>query len=139
MSEYIPSQLRKLVIARAKQICEYCLLPEKFSFFKFHIDHIISLKHGGETVEENLAYSCSIYNENKGSDIATILEDPRKAILLFNPRQDTWQNHFGILETGEIIPKTPTGAATIKILNLNHPESLIERRGLMQLGLFPVR
>jgi hypothetical protein len=39
--------------------------------------------------------------------------------------------------SAEITPKTLEGKATIKIFNLNHPESIIERRGLIELGVYP--
>ncbi|MFT5167951.1 MAG: hypothetical protein ACI8P3_003190 [Saprospiraceae bacterium] len=55
MSAYISVELRNEVIGRAFNTCEYCLLHEDDAFFSFHIDHVISIKHGGDTVSENLA------------------------------------------------------------------------------------
>jgi|GEM_PF-3333130 len=60
MSQYIPDALRKLVAERAGHRCEYCRISAIDTFFTFHIDHIISLKHGGEICAENLAYTCQI-------------------------------------------------------------------------------
>lgn len=71
-SHYIPNELRQQVIQLANSQCEYCLLPETFGFATFHIDHIISEKHGGKASVDNLAYSCPIFNQRKGSDIASI-------------------------------------------------------------------
>ena len=62
MSRYISDKLRALVAHRAGFRCEYCRLLAEDAFFRFHIDHIVSVKHGGETVEENLAYACQICN-----------------------------------------------------------------------------
>ncbi len=135
MSEYISQKIRSLVAARANHQCEYCHLPEFFSFFKFHMDHIIGLKHGGKTMTENLANACSICNESKGSDIATFVDDPENIVRFFNPRIDIWEDHFSLYETGEIIAKSMIGAATIKILRFNHPESIIERKELVRKGL----
>ncbi len=53
MSSYISEDLRRQVIARAEQLCEYCLVHEEDTFFGCHIDHIISLKHGGSTSLDN--------------------------------------------------------------------------------------
>jgi len=39
-------------------------------------------------------------------------------------------------ETGAIYPRSSIAEATIKILDLNHPESVIERRELLAEGLF---
>lgn len=137
MSEYISPTLRASVAKRASHRCEYCGLPAEYSFFRFHIDHIISLKHGGKTALENLAYSCSICNEYKGTNIATVLDDPSVLVRFYNPRTDTWHDHFDVEPSAKIIAKTSVGEATIKIFNLNHPESIIERRGLMELGVYP--
>lgn len=68
---YIPSALRQLVYERANGCCEYCLISEDVSFTKHQIDHVIAEKHGGLTVEDNLALSCTICNKHKGSDIAS--------------------------------------------------------------------
>jgi 5-methylcytosine-specific restriction endonuclease McrA len=69
MSRYISTELRDFVSKRAKNQCEYCLISDEFSYLTFHIEHIISLKHGGKTEVENLAYACPICNVNKGSDL----------------------------------------------------------------------
>jgi hypothetical protein len=137
MSRYIPESLRKFVIHRACFRCEYCRLLAEDSFFPFHIDHIVSVKHGGKTIAKNLAYTCQICNWNKGSDIATFLEDDlRTPIRFFNPRIDIWDDHFEIEPTGFVSDKTEIGAATIKILNLNQPDSIIERREMIRLNIF---
>lgn len=136
MSRHIPDSLRNLVTERAMHRCEYCRLPSKYSLFAFHIDHIVSIKHGGKTEPDNLAYACQICNLNKGTDIATFLENHLNPIRFFNPRTDLWAAHFQTDALGGIFPLTVIGEATIKVLDLNHPESIIERRELIQLGLF---
>ena len=135
MSRYIPEVLRKLVTDRALSRCEYCKIHTENSFFTFHIEHIISLKHGGKTISDNLALACPICNLNKGTDIATFIESTDEVIRFFNPRNDNWDEHFEIENSGLIFRKTLIGASTIKILNLNHPESIIERREMLRLGL----
>lgn len=55
MSSYVPAALRRLVIARATGRCEYCRYPQQAAFLTFEIEHIISEKHDGPTVAENLA------------------------------------------------------------------------------------
>ena len=136
MSRYIPDNLRKMVTHRAGFRCEYCRLLAEDAFFAFHIDHIVSVKHGGETVAENLAYACQICNLNKGSDIATFLSNIKTPIRFFNPRIDIWAEHFEIETTGFISEKTDIGAATIKIFDINQPESIIERREMIHRNIF---
>lgn len=135
MSRYISENIRLKVAERAHHQCEYCLIPDDRTFFSFHIDHIISLKHGGKTVLENLAYCCQICNLNKGSDVATFLEQNPNPIRFFNPRQEDWSLHFYLDFSGAIVAQTNIGEATIKILELNHPESVIERREMLRLGI----
>ena len=135
MSRYITEPLRLLVARRANLRCEYCLLPEDASFYTFHIDHIISIKHGGLSASDNLAYSCPICNINKGSDIATVLNDITLPVRFYNPRLDIWADHFEVHSTGFLISKTNIGEATIKILELNQTDSIIERIKMLRLGL----
>ncbi len=135
MSRYVSEALRKLVTGRALHRCEYCRIHSENSFFTFHIEHIVSLKHGGKTVPDNLALACPICNLNKGTDIATFVEDIKDVIRFFHPRNDNWDEHFEIQESGLISHKTLIGASTTKILNLNHPDSIIERREMIRLKL----
>jgi hypothetical protein len=134
MSRYVSDSLRRSVMTRASMRCEYCKVHAENSFFTFHIEHIISLKHGGKTISDNLALACPICNLNKGTDVATFIDE--NVIRFFNPRIDIWDEHFEIDESGLILHKTPIGASTIKILNLNHPDSIIERREMIRLNLF---
>ena len=136
MSRYIPEELRRLVSIRANYRCEYCRLRELYSFFSFQMEHIVSLKHGGKTVAENLALACQICNNNKGSDIATFLNNISEPIRFFNPRTDVWKEHFEADASGLILPKTNIGEGTIKILNLNHFESIIERKEMILRNIF---
>lgn len=136
MSRYISESLRRLVAERSGYRCEYCLIPESNSFYSFQVDHIISIKHGGKSVAENLAFACIICNRNKGSDLGTILEQSENIIRFFNPRKDQWTDHFEVSDKGLLHPKTLIGEATIKILDLNHPDSVVERRLLISIGRY---
>lgn len=128
MSRYIADSLKKQVIDRANYRCEYCLQPDLFAYISHQIDHIISIKHGGENNLDNLAYACFQCNVNKGSDIGTVLLPDRTLIRLYNPRIDYWHDHFEI-ENGVIYAKTAIGQATIKILDFNDVDRVLERQG----------
>jgi hypothetical protein len=80
--------LSALVRRRAGDACEYCQLPASLSALPFEIDHVIAQKHGGPTIESNLALSFFYCNSYKGPNIAGI--DPRsgRLVRLFNPRRD---------------------------------------------------
>lgn len=62
--------LQNVVRLRAESRCEYCQLSEGVAAPAFEIDHIISQKHHGQTIEANLALSCFWCNNAKGSDVA---------------------------------------------------------------------
>jgi hypothetical protein len=51
----------------------------------------------------------------------------RTFIRLYNPRTDNWNDHFEIFE-GKFYPKTPIAEETIKILQLNEIERIMERQ-----------
>lgn len=135
MSRYISSSLRLLVTKRANRICEYCLAFEGHAYLKFQMEHIISIKHGGKTDADNLALSCFYSNNSKGTDLGTLLNQ-EKFIRFYHPRKDKWSDHFKLHEH-IFIPKTPIGEGTIKILQLNQENRLLERLALMEAGFFP--
>ncbi|MEH2026855.1 HNH endonuclease [Nostoc sp.] len=66
-SDYISAELRKLIIKRASKRCEYCLIHQHLSIYTHQVDHIIAVKHSGETTEDNLALSCLSCNRHKVS------------------------------------------------------------------------
>ncbi|MFT5165722.1 MAG: hypothetical protein ACI8P3_000950 [Saprospiraceae bacterium] len=136
MSSYISAELRNEVIKRAFNTCEYCLMHEDDAFFSFHIDHIISIKHGGTTVSENLAYSCPICNRDKGTDLGSFLDNPSKIIRFYNPRKDKWLDHFEI-DNLQINAISEIGNVTLKILKLNDEHRILERELLIETGSFP--
>ena len=133
---YISSALRRQVIERANNCCEYCLLSQDSIFFSFEIDHIISQKHGGSSLTDNLCLSCPDCNAYKGSDIASRDSETGQLAALFNPREQAWHDHFR-LDEAQIIPLTPEGRVTVNILQLNRPERTKDRQLFMSAGNYP--
>ncbi len=131
---YISAELRRLVRGRTKERCEYCLVPEIASFALHEIDHVIAEKHGGKTEETNLALSCNLCNRRKGSDLTSIDPENGRIIPLFNPRQDSWVDHFRVID-GQIVALTSTGRVTAKLLQFNHPELVQVRILLFDAGM----
>lgn len=122
----VSAALRTQVRDRAKQRCEYCLVPESLTLIEHEVDHIIALKHGGQTIAENLALCCTLCNKYKGSDIASIDPETGGMEPLFHPRRDRWHHHFE-LRGPEIVPRTAVGPVTVGLLQLNRPERVKER------------
>jgi hypothetical protein len=131
----ISHHIKAAVAQRAGFKCEYCLLPDMVSFYNFHIDHIKSIKHGGLSHIDNLAYCCPDCNYCKGTDIGSIIKDD-KIIRFFNPRKDKWHEHF-YLKDGMILCKTDMANVTERIFKFNDLDRLIFRRQLIQLNQYP--
>ena len=136
MAGDIASGLRQFVATRAGGRCEYCLLHQDDAFTPHQVDHIISRKHGGVSSEDNLALACVRCNAWKGSDIAGFGAQPDSIARLYHPRQDDWNNHFR-MDDDHFIALTDSGAATIRLLRLNLPGRVAERRTLRGVGRFP--
>ena len=136
MSSRPPAELRRQVVKRAGNRCEYCLIHEDDVVATNQIDHVIAEKHGGATTLENLALSCLLCNLRKGSDLSSV--DPVSGAImpLFNPRTQVWSEHFCI-EDIRIIGLTPEGRTTVELLQLNSYERVSERRELVKTGRFP--
>ena len=137
MARSISTELRKTVADRANQLCEYCLIAEADTFYGCEVDHIISLKHGGSSDPDNLAYACALCNRAKGSDIGSITA-AGEFIRFFNPRTDRWSDHFR-LDAATIQPLTPIGEVTVRIFALNDSARLHEREEMIRFGIYPSR
>lgn len=135
MTRYISSELRHLVANRADSLCEYCLISGADGL-GFQIDHIISVKHGGSTTPDNLAYACIYCNLQKGSDLGSIIWRTGELIRFFNPRRDFWGDHFR-LDEAVIQPVTDIGEVTARIFEFNNDERLVERQALIAVGRYP--
>src|SRR5205823_10505338 len=137
MSDYINPELRRLISDRADHLCEYCLIHEDDSFFGFEADHIISLKHGGLTEANNLAYACTFCNRLKGSDIGSIYWQTKQFYRFFNPRIDKWFEHFQL--NGAVIESiTEIGEVTARILRFNNSDRILEREALIEVKRYPI-
>jgi hypothetical protein len=132
----IPPALRHLVFERARQRCEYCLIHQDVSIYSHEVDHVVALKHGGQTQADNLAVACLPCNRSKGSDLTTFDPLSNALVPLFNPRQMCWREHF-ILEDAIIVGLTPIGRATVVLLKLNAPTRLLYRQALIVQGQYP--
>lgn len=129
-----PAELRRLVIRRANERCEYCLIPQMFTASAHQIDHIIAEKHNGSTTAYNLALSCMICNLRKGSDISSVDPETKDIVPLFHPRRMIWSEHFAL--TGSTIEgKTACGRTTAWFLRLNEAMRITERAALLAAGL----
>lgn len=134
---YIPEMLRQQVFSRANKRCEYCQ-AQKSIIVTLEIDHIMPVSLGGKTESDNLCSACRPCNANKKDAIQA--SDPETNTLqhLFNPRTQTWHDHFRWDEAGTIIiGLTPTGRATIQKLRMNDTTIVQARHIWILTGLHP--
>ena len=136
MSSYVNPEIREIVAGRANYVCEYCLIAEEDAYFRFQVEHIISRKHGGSSEIDNLALACVFCNRYKGSDIASLIPAKNELIRFYNPRSDRWREHFRL--NGVVIAElTEIGEATIRILQMNHDDQILDRQVLNVRGRYP--
>ena len=130
----IPAALRRAVHERAGGLCEYCGFPDGMDIVPHEVDHIVAVKHGGETDAANLALACYLCNKHKGTDLASVDPESGAVALLYHPRRDAWAEHFR-LDQGRIDGRTAVGRATTRLLQLNREERVAERMALGRAGL----
>lgn len=107
---YIHKALRERVAAQAGNRCGYCRTSSSLVGTSFEVDHIIPESLGGRTEEENLWLACSACNDHKSNRIAAADPTTGEIVRLFDPRRQSWSEHFAWNEVGdEIIGLTPTG------------------------------
>lgn len=131
MNLVVLTQLREL----AQDRCDYCRIPAVFDPLPFQVDHVIAQQHGGETVLQNLAWSCLHCNRHKGPNIAGIDPLTGQLIALFHPRRQQWKRHFA-WRGSTLVGRTRSARATIQVLGINDPDFLAFRSELMEEGTF---
>jgi hypothetical protein len=135
---YIPRSLRERVRAQARGRCGYCLSRELISGQPLTIEHIVPQARGGLTVENNLWLSCAQCNDHKGKRITAVDPQTRQRVPLFDPRHQSWLEHFVWVDGGTLIEgRTPTGRATVVALQLNRQVLVDARRIWVAVGLHP--
>ena len=116
----VPAHLRRHVIQRAQNRCEYCGLAQTGQEAAFHADHVVPVLAGGKTTLDNLALACVSCSLRKGARQTATDPLTGAAAALFNPRRDSWRLHFrwsGV----RLVGLSPTGRATVLALKLNRP------------------
>jgi len=129
-------ELEELIRRRAGGRCEYCRISQGDLNLSFEIDHIIAKKHRGPTRSSNLCLACAACNNHKGPNISGIDDITRRIVPLFNPRRHKWARHFR-WDGPTLIGLTPTGRATVAVLEINLDHRVALRQGLIDEGVFP--
>ncbi|MFZ1506042.1 MAG: HNH endonuclease signature motif containing protein [Anaerolineae bacterium] len=135
---HIPKTLRRRVMSTAKYRCGYCLTSQLLSGAQMHIEHIIAQSQGGTSDEANLWLSCAWCNSYKGAQVTGADPATGAIIALFNPRTQSWHDHFAWSDDGLYIAGTSaTGRATVEALRLNNEFIVPARRQWKLAGWHP--
>jgi hypothetical protein len=132
----VTGQLRRIVVERAGGRCEYCRLAQAGQEAIFHIDHVVPAVAGGKSEAPNLALACVYCSLRKGARQAAPDPQTGNETPLFNPRHDSWPEHFR-WERVTVVGLTPTGRATVSALRLNRPLALSIREEEAHRGRHP--
>ncbi len=110
-----------------KNRCGYCNDIESYRITWFEIDHFVPkeyLKTITETDYSNLVYTCRSCNNAKRAKWPTKDEKihHQNDIGFIDPCDDTYNNQFGRLNNGRIVPQTKLGGWIYNSLKLYKPQ-----------------
>jgi hypothetical protein len=125
------ASLRELVRQRANDRCEYCHIRQThLPVERLWIEHVLPKQHGGEDDLSNLAMSCARCNRHRGPNLAAVDPDTSEIVQVFDPRRQTWEEHF-VYRGAVIVGLTPTGRATVRLLDVNAEKRVRLRAALL--------
>lgn len=134
----VPPLLCQRISREAGNRCGYCLSSRELLGMPLTIEHLIPEARGGPTTADNLWLSCIRCNLFKRAETHAFDPETSERVPLFDPRRDTWSEHFRWDETGvEIVGTTPCGRATQRALRLNNDDIRMARRLWVAAGWWP--
>lgn len=118
--------------------CGYCRPSSRITGQPLTVEHLVPTARGGTSDEENLWLSCRRCNEFKGAQIEAI--DPQTEIIvpLYNPRRQSWREHFAWSGDGTlIVGLTSCGRVTVAALRLNNADIVAARHLWVSVNWHP--
>src|SRR3954447_3040867 len=91
---HIAADADRRIREAAKHRCGYCLGHSDNIYAELEIDHIIPIAKGGSNDETNLWLACPFCNRHKSDKIEAVDPETGELNPLFNPRTQTWKEHF---------------------------------------------
>ena len=132
--ESIQQQVRE----RANYLCEFCHANEQWQYVRFTVDHVMPFSLGGSDKFDNLTLACFHCNRRKTNRLTAIDPQSQTEVSLFNPRQDSWQEHFIWSMDGlSIVGVSTIGRATVAALLLNRDRVIPIRAADREIGRHP--
>jgi len=87
---------------------------------------------------DNLAFACPGCNGAKHTKTTGLDPFTNQSVLLYHPRQQQWRDHFAWSEDFiRVLGLTPTGRASIYVLDLNREGLMNFRLALRAVGQHP--
>lgn len=131
-------EIQRLLRQRAQQLCEYCHTAEQWQYVRFTIDHVIPLSQGGLDDVDNLALACFHCNRRKADRIAAADPVTGERAAIFNPREQSWSEHFAwSTDVLRIVGLTSEGRTTVAALDMNRERILSIRAADRVIGRHP--
>jgi 5-methylcytosine-specific restriction endonuclease McrA len=96
----IPAALDRRVRTAAGSRCGYCLSPQHLIMARLEVEHITPISKQGPDDESNLWLACPLCNRHKSDKTAAADPETGAIVPLFNPRTQTWSEHFRWSEDG---------------------------------------
>ena len=90
----IPANLRRQVVQRAEDRCEYCGLSQAGQEAVFHVDHIVPVIAQGATHLSNLALACVSCSLRKGARQKAVDPITNQTVEIFHPRKKRMAHPF---------------------------------------------
>jgi len=138
VNRYISEAVQNQVGQRANFLCEYCHASEQWQYVSFTVDHVIPITKGGTNSIDNLALACFHCNRQKSDKLKAFDEQSLSEVFLFNPRTESWQEHFiWSKDTLLIIGLTAIGRATVAELAFNRARIINIRAADREIGRHP--
>lgn len=134
----IPVEVDRRVREAARHRCGYCLSPQHLVMARLEIEHIVPLGCGGPDDEANLWLACPLCNGHESDKTEAIDPTTGTLVPLFNPRAESWWDHFTWEVDGiHILGKTPIGRATVAALHLSDDPDALAVRGYWVMAGWP--
>lgn len=135
MDELSWAETVRQVYKRADSRCEYCQTDQRSIGQSMHVEHIYP--DGGDSLD-NLCLACPNCNLSKAQTTVAIDPESKQTVILFNPRQQLWIDHFEWSHEGAVLQgKTAIGRATIARLKINRPRMIHARSIWIRAGEHP--
>ena len=134
----IPKAVEEQVRLEAENRCGYCHTQQSLLPAPLEVEHITPRAKGGTDDQENLWLACRLCNVYKSDQVAAIDPQTNERVSLFDPRRQTWTQHFQWSTDGRLIlGLSDCGRATVAALNLNNAYAVTARGNWVRAGWHP--